>query len=82
MVPKPTSVSYKSGVYKHTNMTQKPLGKHSVKIVGYGIEPGVGNYWLAANSWGIHWGMQGFFKIAIGNCEIESEMVFGQPQLA
>lgn len=72
--------SYKAGVYKHSNMTQAPLGKHSIKIVGYGLDKATfENYWLAANSWGDQWGMDGYFKIAIGQCEIESEMVFGAP---
>ena len=71
---------YKSGIYKHTNKTQKALGKHSVKIVGYGLDDGK-PYWTVANSWGAKWGMDGFFKIAFGECSIESEMTFGQPLL-
>lgn len=72
---------YKSGIYKHTNMTQKYLGKHSIKIVGYGIDSIHGNYWTVANSWGPNWGMDGFFNIGFGECMIESEMVLGQPEI-
>ena len=70
---------YKSGIYKHTNMTQKYLGKHSIKVVGYGLDPVHGDYWTVANSWGPKWGMDGFFNIGFGECMIESEMTFGQP---
>ena len=70
--------AYKSGIYTHTNKTQRPLGKHSVKVVGYGLDNGA-PYWTVANSWGVHWGMDGFFKIGQDECMITSEMVFGQP---
>lgn len=32
-------MSYKDGIYEHTN--GKLLGGHAVKIVGYGVENGV-----------------------------------------
>ena len=70
--------SYKSGIYKQSNISQTPLGKHSVKIVGHGVDTGV-SYWIAANSWGPAWGMDGFFKICASECMITSEMTYGQP---
>jgi cathepsin B len=73
--------AYKSGVYKHTNATEKYLGKHSIKIVGYGIDDTAGNYWTVANSWGTSFGMDGFFKIGLTECMIDSEMTFGNPLL-
>jgi cathepsin B len=33
------------------------LGGHAVKIIGWGTESGV-DYWLVANSWNVHWGLQ------------------------
>jgi len=72
--------AYKSGVYKHTNATQKPLGKHSIKLVGYGVDTKTHQaYWTAANSWGDQWGLDGYFKIGAGECEIESELTLGAP---
>jgi cathepsin B len=62
-------MSYKSGIYAHTTGDQ--LGGHAVKIVGYGVENGVG-YWTCANSWGDKWGESGFFKIKQGDCGIDS----------
>eukprot|EP01063_Lacrimia_lanifica_P032213 TRINITY_DN545_c0_g2_i1.p2 TRINITY_DN545_c0_g2~~TRINITY_DN545_c0_g2_i1.p2 ORF type:complete len:326 (+),score=127.36 TRINITY_DN545_c0_g2_i1:54-1031(+) len=61
--------AYKSGVYKHT--TGSMLGGHAVMILGYGTEDGT-DYWLVKNSWNEEWGAQGFFKIAHGQCGIDS----------
>lgn len=75
--------SYSKGIYKHTDNSTY-LGKHSVKIVGYGVEQGDA-FWIAANSWGDQWGNdtsgKGFFRIGVGQCAIESEMVLGMPLL-
>nr|XP_056702937.1 tubulointerstitial nephritis antigen-like [Euleptes europaea] len=78
---------YRSGVYQHTPVAAgKPEqyrrhGTHSVKITGWGEEqtPDGQNqkYWIAANSWGQHWGEHGYFRIARGTneCEIETFVV-------
>jgi len=71
-------LTYKSGVYKHTSGSY--LGGHAVKIIGWGKE-GNDNYWLVANSWNEDWGDKGFFKIAFGQCGIESQIVAGTPRL-
>uniref|UniRef100_A0A6B2LAF8 Peptidase C1A papain C-terminal domain-containing protein n=1 Tax=Arcella intermedia TaxID=1963864 RepID=A0A6B2LAF8_9EUKA len=71
-------VTYKSGVYKHT--TGAELGGHAVKMMGWGVENGQ-KYWLVANSWNPHWGLNGFFKILRGTdeCGIEDEADAGIP---
>jgi len=38
--------------------------------IGWGNESGM-DYWLVQNSWSANWGMQGFFKIKFGDCQIE-----------
>lgn len=74
-------LSYKSGVYKHTD--GDALGGHAIKILGWGVENG-NKYWLIANSWNSDWGANGFFKILRGedHCGIESSIVAGEPSLA
>lgn len=59
---------YKSGVYKHDNVTGgQVLGGHAVRIVGWGVDAVAGEYWIVANSWGSSWGENGFFKIAFSD---------------
>ena len=46
---------------------------HAVLAVGYGNENGR-DYWLVKNSWGTNWGENGFVKIAMGTCAIETSV--------
>lgn len=69
--------SYTGGVY--TQQSQELAGGHAVKVIGYGYdEPSGLNYWLAANSWGTDWGIEGFFMIAAGQCGFDSNFIVGQ----
>jgi C1A family cysteine protease len=61
--------NYRSGVYHH--VTGGVVGGHCVSIVGYN-DPG--QYWICKNSWGPNWGESGFFRIAYGQCGIDSGM--------
>jgi len=56
-------MSYTSGVYGSTDGAAK--GGHAVALIGYGTEGGE-KYWLFQNSWGTHWGMEGFGKFKRG----------------
>lgn len=70
-------MSYKSGVYHH--VTGGFLGGHAVKVLGWGTDQNGVDYWIAANSWGADWGMNGFFLIRRGNdeCDFESNFYVG-----
>ena len=59
--------SYRSGVYRHVSGALR--GGHCVALVGYDDTQGC---WIAKNSWGAGWGDGGFFRIAYGECGIDS----------
>jgi len=64
-------INYKSGVYKH--VSGNALGGHAVKIIGYGED-----HWIVVNSWNENWGDNGTFKIAFGECGIDSQCHAGR----
>jgi len=71
--------NYESGVYTHVSGSF--AGGHAVKMLGWGVENGV-EYWLCANSWGTGWGqLGGFFKIAKGQCGIDSQLFACKPAI-
>lgn len=59
--------SYRTGVYRH--VTGALAGGHCVVLIGY--DDGAG-CWIARNSWGAGWGDSGYFRIAYGQCGIET----------
>lgn len=64
------------GVYSKSQHLLRYLGKHSVKIIGWGSERGE-LYWLIQNSWGELHGEAGLARIRRGTneCGIESEVL-------
>jgi cathepsin B len=66
---------YSTGIYTPT--TNSFLGYHAVKVIGWGTDSGMGDYWIAANSWNNDWGENGFFRIKAGTCSFEDNFVAG-----
>jgi len=70
---------YQSGVYHHTEAARSAYDpfyavSHAVLLVGYGVDPESGEkFWTAKNSWGEHWGEDGYFRIRRGNNEVGFE---------
>ena len=54
---------------------------HDISIIGYGEEDGQ-KFWLVRNSWGEHWGEDGFFRVCRGtnNIAIESDCAWATPK--
>jgi C1A family cysteine protease len=63
--------SYGNGVYKH--VTGVEVGLHCITVIGYSETE---QCWICKNSWGPGWGNAGFFKIAYGQCGIDSDFPF------
>lgn len=61
--------SYRGGVYTHVRGESR--GGHCVCCVGYDDDQ---QYWICKNSWGPGFGENGYFRIAYGQCGIDSAM--------
>jgi len=64
-------MNYAGGIYVHTKGYVE--GGHAIKVLGWGYDDATKlNYWICANSWGPAWGEAGYFRIAFGECGIDS----------
>jgi C1A family cysteine protease len=66
---------YKSGVYHH--VTGELAGYHAICCVGYDEAAGC---WICKNSWGDGFGEDGYFRIAYGECDIDTHFAMYGPQ--
>ena len=56
---------YHEGIYKRQSGSKR-LGGHAVKAIGYGYDEETSTpFWVVANSWGVAFGEEGFFRIAM-----------------
>jgi cathepsin X len=70
---------YTGGIFHDTTGDTNIV--HDISVVGYGEENGT-KYWTVRNSWGTHWGEQGFFRVVRGtnNIAIESDCAWATPK--
>jgi len=75
----PDFMLYSRGVYRHKG-TSEYQGGHCVRMMGWGVDPRAGAYWIIANSWGDDWGEDGYFRVArgINDCGFEDSIASGQ----
>lgn len=71
-------IYYSGGIYSY--VSGEIVGRQALRLIGYGTEGG-SRYWIGANSWGERWGEKGFFKIAMGECEIEEDVWTCDPDI-
>jgi C1A family cysteine protease len=69
--------SYGSGIYKQA--TGSFEGLHAVAVVGYSDPEGC---WIVKNSWDDDWGENGYVRMAYGECGIDSEFPFFDPDVS
>lgn len=69
-------LTYQSGVYRHVSGDSQ--GWHAISVVGYNDAEGC---WIAKNSWGADFGEAGFFRIAYGECGIDTSSMFQSPDI-
>jgi cathepsin X len=71
--------NYTSGVFQDTTGDLDIV--HDISVVGWGVDNGT-KYWTVRNSWGTHFGEQGFFRVVrgINNIAIESDCAWATPK--
>jgi len=57
-----TWTDYESGVYDGCPSTNVDID-HVVLLIGYGVDPKGGPYWLVRNSWSPTWGEDGYIRL-------------------
>ena len=74
-----TLEDYTGGIYCDESGDKNIV--HDISVVGYGEEDGK-PYWLVRNSWGTHWGEEGFFRVCRGsnNIAIETDCAWATPE--
>ena len=70
---------YTGGIFNDTTGDLNIV--HDISVVGWGVENGT-KYWTVRNSWGTHFGEQGFFRVVRGtnNIAIETDCAWATPK--
>jgi C1A family cysteine protease len=73
---------YTGGVFSDAN-TSCPSStcyytptNHAISLVGWGVDPVEGEYWILRNSWGSSWGEGGYMKIKTTSARVACEVAY------
>jgi len=71
--------TYTGGIYNDTTGDVELV--HDISVTGFGTADDGTKFWTVRNSWGSHWGEQGFFRVVRGtnNIGIESDCAWATP---
>jgi cathepsin X len=69
---------YTGGIFNDTTGDVNIV--HDISVVGWGVEDGV-KYWTVRNSWGTHYGEDGFIRVirGVNNIAIETDCAWATP---
>ena len=72
--------NYTGGIYEDKTGDTELV--HDISVTGFGTTEDGTKYWTVRNSWGSHWGEQGFFRVVRGtnNIGIESDCAWATPK--
>ena len=72
-------LDYQGGIF--VDHDGKYLGGHIIEVAGWGKAEDGTKYWIARNSWGEYWGEYGWFRILVGekNLDIETACSWAVP---
>jgi len=75
----PALENYTSGIFNDTTNDTNIV--HDISVVGFGVDDGV-KYWTVRNSWGTHFGEDGFVRVVRGtnNIAIETDCAWATPK--
>jgi len=70
--------NYEKGIYEGCTATTDNSLNHAVTVVGYDTDDEGVDYWLIKNSWGDHWGENGYMRLqrGVGMCGIGKQYAY------